>query len=115
MPTNNATTRTGCSVEITGLVDVDWVGSSDAPNGLGRKGVYVRRIQFNPSGTNDILIITNGVGGSPKAKFYATNGRAPMEVYLNEEESINPAIDISNCSIGTPANASVMIELVPGT
>lgn len=93
----NTTTINGREVVITGLDD-DWSCQSD----LGVRSIYCEHISFVPSDYNDRLIVEGagfdtGVVGDLSTRTIYVNGW------------ISPAITILDCTLGTPANAKVII------
>lgn len=105
----NITAITANFVEITGL-DANWASGSASPNGIGVTEIYVSFIQFRPSAIGDHLIIRNGVGGAVIVEFTA-GAVISMGRPISTSYKINPSITIAECTINTPANAMVLIEL----
>ena len=104
-------------ITITGL-DEDWDASTESEtSGLLRNGVLrVWRIVFIPSATDDRMIIRDG--GIDDPEFFDTGkcGDAydVRTLKVDSEDEIllvNPVIDISDCTLGTAANAKVMIYI----
>lgn len=93
------------TIEITGL-DEDWTLEDD----LGITGIHIDSIQFNPSATDDIMVIHDG-GNDAIPIFEAKSNGYPITKYYNNRHRRSPVIDISDCTITTPSNAKVIIEL----
>ena len=101
-------------ITITGL-DEDFDASTATETlGLLRNGVLkVWMVVFIPSATNDRMIIRdNGIDApeffDPGIYSDAYDSRV---LYFYEPLEVNPVIDISDCTLGTAANAKVMIYI----
>jgi len=116
----NATvvTRQNQVITITGLdpAGEDWDASVEAETlGLLRNGVLkVWMVVFIPSATNDRMIIRDdGIDGS---EFFDAGKHAEVYdsrvKYYYEPLEVNPVIDVSDCTIATPADVKVMIYIL---
>ena len=119
----NTTKITHKSLQIKGL-DADWSVPGDLP-GLVKSGLRVKSIKFSPSAANDILVIKAGKATQlTTAAAIATTATAPeimhVKVSADTDQRIQyfwsgqdmwPFIDISDCTLGTAANARVEFEL----
>ena len=101
-------------ITITGL-DEDFDASlATETMGLLRNGILkVWAVVFIPSATNDRMIIRDN--GIDEPEFfdpgpYADSYDARV-LYFIEPLEVNPVIDISDCILGTAANAKVMIYI----
>ena len=107
----NVTTKGRGSVTITGL-DADWAYTTDG--GFDADiGMKVSSIQFNPSAANDVMIVHDG--GIDAAEIFDSGpagSTAPIFKNFDPPRWIRPWIDISDCTLGTPANAKVIIDYV---
>jgi len=109
----NTTTVKGNVIVITGL-DEDWDWKTACPDlhyfqNLG--ALKVASIRFDPSATDDVMVIKERNDAGPDV-FRKT----AADVYDNEPfpyagKRVNPYIDISECTLTTPADAQVTIEL----
>ena len=79
----------------------DWNSNTDAGFPL----VKIKSIQFVPSNASDIMIVRDGGNDGP-AIFDGTNERVKQF-----NGFFKPYIDISDCTLNTPANASVIFEI----
>ena len=105
----NTTLVTGKFVQITGL-NADWVWGTDIASRLANR--RVRSIQFAPSTIGDILRVRNAtVTGA--TVFYAKCAAVTDHLvkYYGQSAGCQPCIKISECTLGTAANAIVLIEL----
>lgn len=106
----NVTAVTRNSIEITGL-DADWYIDNDLSQ-FSRSGLYLESIQFRPSAASDIMVIRNSKDGSATAgSIFNVICDAATDEKTQYYYGINafPMIDISACTITTPANALVLI------
>lgn len=107
----NTTTVGRGTIVITGL-DSDWSYSTDGgfDSDIGCK---VSSIQFLPSAANDIMQIHDGgVDGALIFDSGPAGGTAPIFKNFDPPRWVRPVIDISDCTLGTAANAKVMIDVV---
>ena len=101
-------------ITITGL-DEDWDASTETETmGLLRNGILkVWMVVFIPGATDDRMIIRDG--GIDAAEFFDAGPQADSYdarvKYFIEPLEVNPVIDISDCILGTAANAKVMIYI----
>jgi len=104
----NTTTWKGNTINITGL-DADW----DAPTDLGMDKIKVRSIEFLPSAANDHFIICEGsLTGPSIMDVTCSDAMDNRRVYFDEGLWMTPYIDISECTLGTAADAKVTITVV---
>lgn len=109
----NTTTMSGLFIKITGL-DADWTLANSGVTALASKSsIFVRSIQFNPSAANDIMIIHNDGLDTTDVFHVKVDGDTDSRIrYYGERGTLmSPVIDISDCTLGVAANASVLIEL----
>lgn len=116
----NVTAVTGSHVTITGL-DADWYLSNDLAD-WADTGLLLRAIRFNPSATDDIMVIIDGpAGGGFVAWSTAVGEMFRAECATAYDDRIRyynappmrryyPVIDISACTLDTAANAVVTFE-----
>ena len=103
----NTTSIKGNIIEITGL-DADWQGSTDT----GITQMKVSAIQFNPSAVDDVMKIRDG--GTSNAVLFEVKCSDVYDQrikYFNPPIWADPVIDISECTLNTPANAKVIITV----
>ena len=106
----NTTAINGRFIQITGL-DADWLYSSDLPVAL-QSGLSVKSIQFNPSAASDVMVINEGgINGASIFHVKCTGDTDQRIKYFNPPTRMQPVIDISDCTLGTAANAKVIIEI----
>jgi len=104
-------------ITITGLdpAGEDWDASTETETmGLLRNGVLkVWAVVFIPSATDDRMIIRDD--GIDEPEFFDPGKNADAYdsrvLYFREPLEVNPVIDVSDCTITTPANAKVMIYI----
>lgn len=111
------TTTIGTSettIEITGL-DADWLWLTelDGESNYVERG-RIQRITFYPSAASDRMIIRDG--GIDAATFF-DSGAVSGADDPRTTSWVNPqyaplVIDISDCTLSTPANAKVVIHLM---
>lgn len=104
-----STQRDGQFIEITTLDD-DWTATTNSEVG---GYVLVTSIEFIPSAIGDRMIIHNG--GINDAAMFDSAAVPVSQVYLIQYDPpafANPVIDISDCTIGTAANAKVIIRVI---
>jgi len=104
----NTTATKGNMVMVTGL-DADWNSESD----LGIEWLKVKSIQYTPGDTNDVFIIHEGANDGPKIfqeKATATTDQI-IKRFGGDGTWMRPYIDISECTVGTAATATLMFEL----
>lgn len=105
----NTTLASGMSIQITGL-DADWVWSTDCPSHLRKKSV--ESIQFNPSAANDVCRIRNASLTGATILYCKCSADTDQRVkYFQETSQVNPCIKISELTLNTAANASILIQL----
>ena len=111
----NTTTvgSSGTVIEITGL-DADWTWSTalaSQPNYI--KNGLIQRITFYPTAASDRMIVRDG--GIDNATFFdsgAVSGSDdPRTMFWVNPQRANLVIDISDCTLPTPAGAKVVIHL----
>ncbi len=124
---SNTTKLTGNFLQIKGL-DADWSLPGDLDAFFDETGLRVKSIKFIPSATNDVMVIKEADPGyaTTAAIIAAQSTTAPelfyakaVDVYDQRIEYfggdkgkvIRPFIDISDCTLGTAANARVEFEL----
>jgi len=99
------TTIKGNIIQITDL-DADWYGNVDA----NMHEMKISSIQFNPSATDDIMIIHDGsLDGATLFKVKCVDTYDQRIKYFDPPIWANPVIDISDCTIASPINAEVII------
>lgn len=108
----NTTVQSRNTIQITGL-DADWLWDtefSEIAASLG--GMWVRSIQFNPSAANDVMIINDGGIDGPSIFDVKCTADTDQRVkYFDPPLYCAPVIDITDCTLGTAANAKVIITL----
>jgi len=103
---SNTTSIVGNAITISGL-DADWVWSTDTPF---TNGIKCHSIMFHPSAANDILIVNDeSISGSELMRVKCSGDTDDRIVYLGGRWC-KPCIDISDCTLGTAANARVTIQ-----
>ena len=105
----NTETRGGNFISLILDGSTDWDTYSSANN----NGLRIRRIEFYPSALNDKVIIRqDSVTGVIITQLHcpATPAQSKLREF-NCEKPINVVIEASECVLGTPANALLMIEL----
>lgn len=124
---SNTTKITGNFLQIKGL-DADWSLVGDLDKSFDKSGIRVKSIKFVPSATDDVMIIKEGDPGyaTTAALVTAQTATAPELFHVkcvdayddrivyfggNRGRVMRPFIDISDCTLGTAANARVEIEL----
>jgi len=110
----NTTTIDGSIIQIIphSTFDADWIWSTELSEHNHMNGIVIRSIQFNPSAANDIMIIHEaGVDGPNIFHVKCTADTDQRIKYFNPPLHCAPVIDASDCTLGTPANARVLIEL----
>lgn len=103
----------GKIITITGL-DTDWWSTKPGPNGLGTPGdLEIEKIIFYPGATGDIMIIHDGAIDSEEVGYLGTCADVydRIEITFETPKKCQPVIDISDCTLGTAANARVVIHL----
>ena len=104
----NTTTENGRVIEITGL-DADWQGSVDTS----MSRMKIESIQFNPSAADDVMIIHDGgLNNASLMDVTCQNVYDQRVKYFHPPVWADPVIDISDCTLGTAANAKVIITIV---
>lgn len=106
----NTTTVSGNVVEITGL-DADWIATTDLSTRTEHGPVKVTSIQFSPSATGDILIVRDGSITGPVMFHVKCTADTDQRVKYFHAFDCNPAIDISECTFGTAADARVILTI----
>lgn len=112
----NTTVMSGRTITITGL-DADWYVDAEFPavNGIDHPGLMVKRITIVPSATDDVAVIRNNRDGTATTGFMIkeifADARDVKTKDFGEGQQMWPFIDISAWTLGTAANAAVMIEL----
>lgn len=112
----NTTTITGNVISIVLDGSTDWLLSDTGDSSGGttllvdcvKTGLSVDSITFVPSAANDIILINeDNLSGAEifSAKAATTN---PITTYYHGLW-LHPAIDASDCTLGTAANARVII------
>jgi len=110
---SNTTTVYGNVIQITGL-DADWYIDNDL-SGFDA-GLIIDSIIFKPSAANDVMVIRNskdGVDTDPEIVNWKVGGDTEEQVWYNKALGARyfPFIDISACTLGTAANARVIIQV----
>ena len=110
---SNTTTINGNVIEITGL-DADWYVDNDLANLSA--GLIIDSIIFKPSAANDVMVIKNSKDGTetdPEIVNWKVGGDTEEQVWYNKALGARyyPFIDISDCTLGTAANARVIIQI----
>lgn len=104
----NTTTITGKQISITGL-DADWLWTT----AIGSSGCYLKSITFIPSAANDrMLIHEGGIDGAEVFDTGIVSGTDARTKYFDRGHKCAPVIDISDCTLGTAANAKVILEVM---
>ena len=103
----NITLANSNVIYITGL-DADWLMSTDMPTQTANGPRFITSIQFNPSAADDVFIIRDGVAG-PVLMYAKCTGTSDQRIKYFFDFACNPCIDISDSTLGTAANASVII------
>ena len=102
------TTKLGSkSITITGL-DANWSWETDGPFPA---GIRITSIVFIPSATADRMIIRDG--SSTGAEIFDSGGAvgtAPIFEPIIPTKKLYPTITIAQCTLGTAANAKVIID-----
>jgi hypothetical protein len=103
----------GKTIEITGL-DADWVWSTDLAGEHWKvTRAAIKSIKFYPSGANDRMIIRDG--GIDNATFFdsglVSGADDPRVEYYDGGTQTELVIDITDCALGTPGSAKVVIHL----
>lgn len=118
----NVTTYKRGFIEITGLDD-DWHYTTEmaALKTAGRYpkrhvdyygGLRLQGIVFKPSAANDVMVIhEEGLDTTPIFDVKVAGATDTRKEYL-DGKLCRPTIDISDCTLGTPANASVRFILM---
>lgn len=107
----NTTTHGRGTVQITGL-DADWLYSTNGGFDA-NMGMCVSAIEFVPSTANDRMIIHDGgIDAAPIFDSGLVTTVDPVIKYFNPPKWTRPVIDISDCTLGTAANAKVIIDYV---
>lgn len=105
----NTTVVTGKSVDVSGL-DADWVHGTDLAAQTQLLGRHLQRVEVVPSAIGDVVVVRNGgIAGAFSAKFVFTD-IAPQVMYYPADSQVAPAIKISECTLGTAANARVLFQ-----
>jgi len=99
----NTTTATGQVVTITGL-DANW----DLETDFGHSPIRLSSIEFVPSDTGDIMSISAGNGGATLFKAVCGDRYDQKTKLFDPPIHTDLYIDISGCSIATPADAMVI-------
>ena len=104
----NTTTHGRGTLTITGL-DADWLYTTGG--GFNADvGMKLQSITFKPSTVNDVMVIHDGsIDGAVIFDSGTTAGDDPLVKYYDGTWR-RPVIDISDCTLGTAANAAVMID-----
>lgn len=103
-------TKSGNVVEITTL-DADWNYTSTFTTGYeNTHGIRVQAIIFYPSAANDILALEEGSDGPEIFPVKCNDTYDQRVLYLNGAR-IKPYFDESDSTIGTAANAKIVIIL----
>jgi len=102
----NTTVNGKHSITITGL-DADWTATSEGH----LYDLDIAMIIFYPSATGDIMIIHDG--GIDGEEFFDSDACADVYdtrvIYYPPGTMYSPVIDITDCTLGTAANAKVKI------
>ena len=108
------------------FIEISFAGSGAAwdmttdtkiPVELRNRGfLNVDSITFVPSAANDICIITEGPGSGGPAIFYnatkeTTSGVVQEQTKGYNHKKMTPYFDLSRSTLGTAANAKILIEL----
>ena len=105
----NTTTETGRQITVTGL-DTDWLWVTET----GMKKACLRSITFIPSAANDRMIIhEGGIDGAVLFDTGIVSGTDARTKYFGDDGFwCYPVVDISDCTLGTAANAALTFEIV---
>ncbi len=107
---SNTTKVSGRQIMITGL-DADWNIDTDMPGY--DAGLKIISIVFVPSATGDIMVIRNSKAGTATdAEMFRVKvtGDTDQRIEYYYGNVLFPFIDISECTLGTAANARVLIN-----
>lgn len=111
-------------LQIKGL-DADWSIPGDLA-GFAKSGLQVKSITVHPTAANDIFIIKAGLPSQATTiAAIATTSTAPeilhvkctgdtdqrIKYFGDKGQRMWPFIDISDCTLGTAANARIEFEL----
>lgn len=104
----NTTTKFGLTAEVTGL-DANWDHSafSDA-----QKKKSVASVVFTPSAAADKMVIHNGSTTGPRLILLSDAGQQ-IRFDFPEDFGFSPYVVISECTLGTAANAAVLFVFHP--
>lgn len=109
----NQTTHSsgGMHIILDGTTDWSYIADGGFAEGI---GIKIASVQFNPSAANDVLVIRDKVvaTGTIVHKLGPSAGTENLKDYNDPPEWEFPVIDASDLTLGTPANASVIIRYV---
>lgn len=113
----NTVTIHGKTISITGL-DADFsLSATGSASGTELEhfkdtGLAVHSIRFHPSAANDIMVVHEG-GIDNAVAFYAKcSGDTDDRIQYYEGQWMKPVIDITDCTLGTAANARIDINIM---
>lgn len=109
----NTTAVDGRVITITPDANTDWNLATDMP-GFVNTGLQLKSIMFTPSAANDVIVIRNvdvtgaellraTCSGTTDVKFRPFAGDRGQRCY--------PYIDKTDCTLGTPANVRITLEI----
>ena len=100
----NTTIRSGNFIEIILDGSTDW----DITTTVAANGVALKSIAFYPSAANDVLVVRDGSATGTRIFSGKDVGGGGIIVYYDGIMA-KPYIKASSCTLGTPANARVII------
>jgi len=107
----NTTLCTRGTIQITGL-DADWTLATDLVT-YAASGILITSIQFNPSATNDRMIIHDGGIDAVQPFNVICGSSADIKIkYFNSPDFMWPVIDITDCTLSVAASAMVIIRFL---
>lgn len=108
----NNTIINGTQIEITLDGSTDWLWHTDLPDDINNGPIYLRAIQFQPSGNNDVMVIREAsVDGSAMFRCKCSDDTQDKRIEMNKFVMRRPVIDASDITLSTAANARVYMEL----
>lgn len=102
----NTTNFKGSTIEITGL-DADWDSATD----LGIENLKLNSITFDPSAAGDIMVIRNGSSTGPACFYASCDSTYSQKIKYFHGEWVHPVINISECTLSSPSDARVILEV----
>jgi hypothetical protein len=102
----NTTVVTGKQIRIT-VLDADWIWTTEIGN-----VARLSSITFIPSAANDRMLIHEAsIDGAELFDTGVVSGTDARTKYFDGGFRCVPVIDISDCTLGTAANAKVIFEV----